>query len=316
MQQPAVAAADRDAGVAERVARQRDQQDLGVRCPAGSAPREAQPLLAAGLVLDPARTVGPVRGDVARCARASPGFSAAAARAPSRWTSASGKSGRPPEWSRSRWVVTMWRTSPGWKPSALQLGVRGLAGEQLRADERVEEAAELAPVARRRRGRSRCRRARAPRRPRSAGSGRPARVARAGRPRPCKQARAARAHRAAVEVVDRARGDVHRRESLPGAPARLASAAMEGSAEIGVRCGERVRDLPRAVRRGAAGEQRARRAGRRRGRPGGAAAAQLDRVPARPRSRRCRSARAPCRSTGTGAARRSRTCSPTAARRC
>ena len=83
-----------------------------------------------------------------------------------------------------------------------------------------------------------------------------------------------------------------------------------------MRCGGSEAGYPGAVRRGAAREP----AGSRRWASARATAwpccCATRSSSCRPRSRPCRSARARCRSTGIGAARRSPTCSPTAARRC
>ena len=46
------------------------------------------------------------------------GLTIASCSAANTWTSAFGKSGRPPAWSKSRWVTTIWRTSSARKPSA------------------------------------------------------------------------------------------------------------------------------------------------------------------------------------------------------
>ncbi len=65
VQQPAVAGLDRDAGVAARVADQRDQQHLGAEVGKDPHALEAEPLVALDLVPDPARVVLPVDAEVA-----------------------------------------------------------------------------------------------------------------------------------------------------------------------------------------------------------------------------------------------------------
>ena len=96
VQDPAVCAPDRDAGVPERVPGQRDQQDLGVAARQDPNAVESEPLVAAGVMPAPARPVRPVRRYVAGALAPSRGASRHRARVPSRCTSASGKSGRPP----------------------------------------------------------------------------------------------------------------------------------------------------------------------------------------------------------------------------
>ena len=66
VQQPALRRSDRDAGVAERVTVERYQRDLGAGGGEDAHAREAEPLVAAGVVSDPARRVFPVGADVAR----------------------------------------------------------------------------------------------------------------------------------------------------------------------------------------------------------------------------------------------------------
>src|SRR5579871_839273 len=65
VQQPAVALPDRDAGVTERVALERDEHDLAARAGEDPDRLEAHPPIPVGVVLDPAGAVAPVRGDVA-----------------------------------------------------------------------------------------------------------------------------------------------------------------------------------------------------------------------------------------------------------
>ena len=170
MQQPAVAGLDRHPGVAERVAGQRDQQHLGAEAGQDAHALEAEPLVAFAVVPDPARAVLPVGGEVARAGRAGCGCSAASSSRPKTWTSASGKSGRPPEWSGSRWVVTMWRTSPAAKPSASScfsaVSRARPWGASARRRGRAGAGCGRPPC------RSRCRAGRARRRSRSPGSGR------------------------------------------------------------------------------------------------------------------------------------------------
>ena len=143
-------------------------------------------------------------------ARGGWGRRAASCSAAKTWTSASGKSGSPPAWSRSRWVGTMWRTSAGVEAERPDLLDRRLRRVGRRAETEREREPEVAGrVARSPRARSRCRRGSASRRPRSAGSGRQISAV----PPPETKRAAVGTHRAAVEVVDlhRARHPLTRR---------------------------------------------------------------------------------------------------------
>ena len=66
VQQPSLPVSDRDTGVSAGVSLQRDQQDLGVAARQHPHAVETEPPIAPRLVLDPARAVGPVGGDVTR----------------------------------------------------------------------------------------------------------------------------------------------------------------------------------------------------------------------------------------------------------
>ena len=65
VQEPAVPFVDRDPGLAGGVARQRDEEDLGIEVGEDPDALEPLPLVAVDRVLDPVRPVAPVRGQVA-----------------------------------------------------------------------------------------------------------------------------------------------------------------------------------------------------------------------------------------------------------
>ena len=65
MQQPAVRGVDRNAAVPPGVPGQRDQGDLGVEAGDHADALEAEPGVAARLVLDPVRVVAPLLAQVA-----------------------------------------------------------------------------------------------------------------------------------------------------------------------------------------------------------------------------------------------------------